>query len=159
MSARHTVLLLLAFAWSRVVTAHDETNSQSSRMSISHYNINYLPRQTAPLPSTSSIISAPNPPLGPTTTTTTAPGPASPASSTVGATNNITITTTTIIYITALPPSTSTTPSILGKNRKHTRSHIRIPAFLFNPYVIAPISAFVGLIQGILFAWCCIGRH
>jgi hypothetical protein len=34
-----------------------------------------------------------------------------------------------------------------------------LPAILLSPYVIAPISAVFGLIQGILFAWCCIGRR
>lgn len=34
-----------------------------------------------------------------------------------------------------------------------------MPAILLSPYVIAPISAVLGLIQGILFAWCCIGRR
>lgn len=163
MSSRLVFLPLLMFAWGRVMTTHVEANDQPTGTLISHYNINYLPRQVAPPASSSNTILAPHPPLGLTTATPTASGPESSTSSVVDYTGTIAGPTApsafpTIIYITALPPSTSPPPSIPAKYRKRNRSRIHIPAILLSPYVMVPISAFLGFIQGIVFAWCCIRR-
>jgi len=152
--------LQLALAAGRAVTAHDTAHGQPTRTSISHYNINYLPRQAAPL-STSSGTSAPNPAWSITTSTATL-GSGSPTGSVVAVANTAAIpppTYPTIIHISALPPSTSQPPFIPSKYRKRLQSNIHLPAILLSPYVIAPISAVFGLIQGISFAWCCIGRR
>ncbi|KIM87921.1 hypothetical protein PILCRDRAFT_3635 [Piloderma croceum F 1598] len=151
---------VLALASGRAVAAHDAVHGQPTRTSISHYNINYLPRQAAPL-STSSGTSALNPGLS-VTTSTTASGSGSPTGSVVAVTDTAAIpppTYPTIIHISALPPSTSQPPFIPSKYRKCLNSNMHMPAILLSPYVIAPISAIFGLIQGISFAWCCIGRR
>ena len=152
--------LQLVLASGRAVTAHDAVRGQSTRTSISHYNINYLPRQAALL-STSSISSAPNPALG-ATTSMAVPGSVSQTGSVAVIVNTAAITPPTyptIIHFTALPPSTSKPPSIPSKYHKRVKLNIHMPAILLRPYVLAPISAVLGLIQGISFAWCCIGRR
>ena len=163
MSAQRLVLLLPVFVLGWAVRAEDYA-SPSTRISISHYDINFMPRQAAPLANPSSTIWTPNPPASSATATPMAPEPTSPTNSILNAANTAISTVLpsnlpTVIYITALPPSTSSPPSIPAKYRKRNKSHIHIPAILLSPYVVAPFSAFLGIIQGVFFAWCCIERR
>ena len=147
MSCQFVALLSVALAVTVNAVAH-------SRIPMSSYNVNYLPRQISTPYNTASISLGTNPPGA--TTAAPVPHPNSSSNSVTDLLNTITSTaaplsTASIIHITALPPSTSTSIHVPLRYHKKTSNSVNI---LLRPFVIAPISAVFGLINGAISAWC-----
>ena len=140
-----------------VVAAVAAADTQTTLTPMSHYNINYLPRQAQPQPSTASINWKPSPIPG--ATTPPSPPPSPPSSKTNTSPPLPTPQSPppmTRIQISALPPSTSLPPKIPFKFHKRPKRHV--PGIFLSPYFVAPVSVVLGVGQGVLFGLWVAGR-